>query len=429
VIHDADRRGAIRLRVSARKGRCGMTFHPSLTHPEPPHSHGPRPLLRLLIDHNPFYILSGALMLLGCYLVSVDTHGQVDVVRPLIWLVAIMLTYQAAVLGLGLWLTRFTDVGTRRDTMQLLIVWLVLALDAAMLHHELMVRSPAAGAALATIACLWTLAGVAAIGRAMRLRLSAIAWGLIATDVLLVFVVPGWYRWIASAGFLPDLTEFRAAWLLGLWIAAHALAPEWSRRARRSPALQWSLLALPCVSLIAHVYVANWTFSRHGSEAFDAHHLIPLLLGVAAILARAGRSEQSRTSCRASAIAAGCVAVGLSMAVSPPCPRLYWPWMDAMPIHLQGLALTGFAALLLWTWLHHGGAGTLIGGYMCAVAAGWIHMPPSLGRLGRDLARWVRRIVPDEGADWGVLAILGAFVTLVLGAGMSLWSRRRPPGE
>ncbi len=391
-----------------------------------------RPWLRLVIDHNPFYLLSGAFMLLGCYAISVDTHGQPDALMPLLRLMGVFLAYQAAVLGLGSWLARLASPQMQRDAAHLLVVWAVLTLDATLLYHELFTRSLTAGTALACVGVTWSLAGLAAIGRVVRLRLSSVAWALIAADVVLIHVVPGWYRWFAASGFLPPLTEFRAAWLLGLWIAAHALAPDWSRPRKSSRAghvaiLHRLLLILPGVSVLAHVYVANWTYSRHGSEAFDAHHLVPLLLGVAAVVARAGWREEQRRLARAAAVGMGGAAVALSLVTVPRHMSLYWPWMDAMAIHIPGLAVTGFAALLLWTWLHHRGGPTLACGYLTAATAFWLHTPPFIARAGRAAITWLRNLMPDDGADWGVLAIAAAFVTLAIGAAVSLWPQSRNP--
>src|SRR5262249_16844828 len=61
---------------------------------------------RSIVDHNPFFLLSGVCMLAGCFLISGAVHDNSNRVAKLLLLLGVLNVYEAAVTGLGLLLAR-----------------------------------------------------------------------------------------------------------------------------------------------------------------------------------------------------------------------------------------------------------------------------------------------------------------------------------
>ena len=79
-----------------------------------------RPLRQLIMDHNPFLLLSTVCMLLGCHLVNSALHARSAEPIQVLGLLLVINLYEACIIPLGLILIRRTG-GTARDGW-----WLVL---------------------------------------------------------------------------------------------------------------------------------------------------------------------------------------------------------------------------------------------------------------------------------------------------------------
>jgi hypothetical protein len=104
-----------------------------------PHLFPPRhrPLRQLLMDHNPFLLLSTVCMLLGCYLVNAALREQTNTLQLAALLVA-MNVYEACIIPLGLVLIRRTK-GTARDGWWLLLFETLFLVNAAFIvpdYHQ-----------------------------------------------------------------------------------------------------------------------------------------------------------------------------------------------------------------------------------------------------------------------------------------------------
>src|SRR4051812_32553066 len=62
--------------------------------------------LRFIIDHNPCYLLSGAFMLLGCWLLNFALYTKAGDLKNLILLLLIINIYEVCLIALGLVLIR-----------------------------------------------------------------------------------------------------------------------------------------------------------------------------------------------------------------------------------------------------------------------------------------------------------------------------------
>jgi hypothetical protein len=60
--------------------------------------------LRFIVDHNPFYLLSGASMLLGCYLLNCALYTKAGDLHKLLLLLGVTNVYEILLIVLGVFL-------------------------------------------------------------------------------------------------------------------------------------------------------------------------------------------------------------------------------------------------------------------------------------------------------------------------------------
>ena len=95
-----------------------------------------------IADHNPFYLLSGVFMLVGCYLLNSAVHAQPDNFSGLLLLLFVINGYEAMLIGLAIYLSHTRAL--TRDCRQLTVLALLLAVDATCLYSEAATTSAAA---------------------------------------------------------------------------------------------------------------------------------------------------------------------------------------------------------------------------------------------------------------------------------------------
>src|SRR3989442_15881154 len=95
-------------------------------------THPPRSaLLRLLQEHNPFYLLSAACMLAGCLALTNSLSWNPIATRRLLTLIVTLNVYEGALIGLALFL--ITRRGLVRDGKILLILEAFFLVDTTFL--------------------------------------------------------------------------------------------------------------------------------------------------------------------------------------------------------------------------------------------------------------------------------------------------------
>src|ERR671913_2259379 len=102
------------------------------TPPAPPRNSNP--LLRFLVHHNPFYLLSALCMIAGCYALNAVLDVRSGQVKSILVLVGTLNLYEFMLLGLGVYLIRRRNVV--RDGRTLLLLQAVFLVDLTFLNAE-----------------------------------------------------------------------------------------------------------------------------------------------------------------------------------------------------------------------------------------------------------------------------------------------------
>src|SRR5688500_1545602 len=109
-------------------------------HPEDPNAR--HPLVKLLVDYNPFYFLSACCMLLGIFVLNDSLDWSPLPQQNLLVLIAALNVYELALLGLGLFLLQR---GLTRDALFLLLLEAFFLADAGFLNMEVFTTDPLTG--------------------------------------------------------------------------------------------------------------------------------------------------------------------------------------------------------------------------------------------------------------------------------------------
>ena len=257
------------------------------------------PWWRWIIDRNPMFLISGVLMLVGCFLVSQHVHaldpadaGASHILKLIVGLLVVLNVYEFAVIGLGLALAKSRTLV--RDARHLLGLAILLLVDAGFVYTESGITSPGVGITIAILAALLALVKVGLVLRSLRIHASGPAMIVSSLALSAMYAMPIIVRSLAPDGFLPQ-RDAMAVWCgLGLVVGLYALPGRWLRLgvAQSSDQRQLQhlvaggLIVLPIVSLIAHAVAALWVYKN----AFEPAMLSPMLLGFAAVMLRHHRS-------------------------------------------------------------------------------------------------------------------------------------------
>lgn len=386
---------------------------------------------RWLIDRNPLFLISGVLMLGGCFLVSGAIHaydpadvGDRAVLVMLVALLAVLNVYEFAVIGLGVMLSRSQSLV--RDTRHLLGLALLLVVDASFVYNETSILKPEIGGLIAGIATVLALVKVWWIARSLGIRPTPSAAAAVTISLVTMYALPVGVRLLASDGFLSQPMAMLVWCAIGAVVAMYALPLRWvtlspsdhpdHRQLQRL--VTGGLIALPLISLIGHAAALLWVYEN----AFELSMLSPALLGLAAVILR----QQSRlggpaASSKAAAIVVACAIVPcLLPADGLTFESLSYSWLAFSP--LRGVLMLS-SLILAWGWWISGG------GMFGALTAPLPWLLATLGHTPSAMiahARWLIDAssgwLPRTQLQWGALAITAAFVCLVAG-GLISWRR------
>src|SRR6476620_3676533 len=103
---------------------------PSL--PDPPRRENP--LLRFLVHHNPFYLLSALCMIAGCFALNSALQTRSGELSKLLLLMGTLQLYELLLVGLGLYL--IVKHRLDRDGRTLLLLDAVFLVDLTFLNNE-----------------------------------------------------------------------------------------------------------------------------------------------------------------------------------------------------------------------------------------------------------------------------------------------------
>ncbi len=388
----------------------------------------PRALIHKIFDRNPFFLMSGVLMLAGCFMINSAAHGDPDRIWPIVGLVAVFNFYEALVIGLGLYLGRVSRL--YRDTAFLLLLEVLLLCDVSLAYNELLLKSLPIGAAVGGLALALAWVKLAVIDRVMGLRVTRAGIFMLSTLIALLFLLPGLFRELTRMDLLREGHFYAAWWGLGAAPLAAAVTQPWfTPRPSDDPEFDklrlWVtrlLVVVPIASLLLHMRAAHYVDDR----PIYLYNFAPLILGLTA----AWVYRRSQSVVIQKVVAVTLVAGGVAVALSASFPSSM-----SVPIDPSGsvffsplrLVLVVTAALCAYVWWRRGA-------WVCLPAAMGFLFTAGLGHTVSTISARVQAVVhraraiggtlmPDSISGWGVLAVIASFMFLAIGAATSLMNR------
>ena len=380
--------------------------------------------LTRLADHNPFYLLSGVCLLLGCFLVSSAVGEEREwAAGLLLGLLATTWAYELIALGLGIYLVR--RLGLARDGAYLLAVALVLLVDGALLYNELMMLAPRLATGVAVAALVLAAVKLGLLVRLLDVPLNVRAWVLVGASLLVLLSLPGAVRALAQAEMLDAAWLYGGWWLAGTLVAVHGVerlrrdVGEVSTLARL---VRGAVLVLPWVSVVGHLLALHYVFEQR----LLLDHVGPMLLGLMVYACAQMRGPGQGRAVMAAFMGLWAVIVSLPAAAEL---EFALAWAGDWPVTSLRLMLiaTGLAWLVVTAVQRRGWwlAGLSL---LVFVLAGAGHTRQAI----RDgLVQWwndglerVRGLLPETQMQWGLTVLVLAFVFLAVGLAVSVVGAR-----
>jgi hypothetical protein len=404
-----------------------VTSHDATTVRLPPQSGSPRNFSRFIIDHNPFFLLSGVSMLLGCFLINAAAHEQQDAINLIVGLLGVFNVYELLVIALGLFLIR--SRGMVRDGAYLLLLEVLLLSDLTFLYTEVFTANAYIGTVAAAIGFTLAIVKFLAIFHVMRMRLSMHEWAMLVATFFTLFAMPGVLRHYGFYDMVTPLLLHAGWWIAGILLAAMALrttkkaAADDASTHRLKIALRIGVALVPWLSIVAHLASAHYVYEA----AFLPANLAPLALGGAALLLRTCHRFTHPRAVRFATIALCVVGIALTL---PTTPELYhdmtWPTQWTLSPFRGATAISCVIGLV---------GMMAVGGWVMPAFSAATSCASVLGHDGGSASdavnllawasrRWIGDAAPSGMMGWGILGVIGAFIFLGVGTAMSL---RKPP--
>ncbi len=383
---------------------------PSILH------HPRRRLIDWMAEYNPFYLLSACSMLLGIFVLNDSLNWSPLPQDNLLILIAALNVYELALVVLAVVLLRR---GLLRDGTFLLFLEVFFLADAGFLNMELFTTDPAAGLVVNAVLLALAVIKIAFIFAATALPVRGGLFAFVIAQLALLFAIPGVFSDIAGhrSGHLPMLAVTGGWWAAGLVPVAYVLLVRMRGLEGMSRRVAKVFVALPFVSLMAHLCLANWVYK----VAFHPSNLAPLLLGLAVWVGRYDWHVSTLAWRMRMHLVLPFTAVALAAIKFP--PELTF---DVLGVGFSPLRLTMLAASLVYLdgWFLHRHATFAAAAASCLVGSGLGSSVKDMNRNTFDFMRyWLEtlgRMVPKTASQWGVISVVGAFVLLAMGAGLSL---------
>jgi len=396
-----------------------MTTHPEMR------PRGPDGYLRLLIDHNPFYLLSAVLMLLGVFMVNSAENMHPGDLTKLLCLLAVLNVYELLVIGLGRVLVWKPTVP--RDGVTLLILEALFFVDGTFLNAEAVMTRIGIGTFINLGLLVLAVGKTAFILKTMRIRLTTPLLAFLSLQLAALFLLPVVLKLEAGSDRSVDLTLYAAWWVAGLMpVAYEVLSRAFAGRmgakaAGKSAALRLVYVILPFVSLVAHIGFMHWVYKAD----FYAAELAPIFLGLAVSLMRI--DDKRATLIWRLALPAGALIVCLQNPAALQVEFLRgFPTLTPLRAAMVGAYLTLSYVCFMQYMLYF-----LAGGIIMLGAAVFGPSVATTVSVADGCLATVRRMIPKTPVGWGIVCIAGSFALLAIGAVVSwishLRGRTNPP--
>ncbi|MCG6922586.1 MAG: hypothetical protein LJF15_16090 [Acidobacteria bacterium] len=354
---------------------------------------------------NPFYGMSAAAMLFGCYMVNHALGLEPGRLGKLLTLMGVLQVYEGLLIALGVYL-----VATRRaprDGVTVLVLETLFLLDATFLATECVTASSSVGSVVAVALVALAVGKLAVVRHVLPDTLPRPAAVLLGLQTVLVFGLPVVAVQLAAARLLAPVSFYSLWWLTLALPPAQKKIQEASASAHdEADGAHAAWTWIPATSVLIHLAALGWIHQVVFRPAF----LAPFLLGLAVC---AGREQVVRQI--GLPAAAALFSVGQADALAFPLLGTAGPWISPLRLAILGAA-TAYA-LLAWRhgyrWLVSLAAASGLAGLLGPSAS-------SLGERMTDLLRLAGRMLPRNALGWGLSGVVGAFVFLALGAWRSL---------
>jgi hypothetical protein len=393
----------------------------------------PRPLLvRLVAEHNPFYLLSAACMLASCLALTNTVTWNPIATKRLLTLIVTLNLYEAALLAIALFLV---SGGRRnlRDGRVLLLLQAFFLADFTFLNAEIATSSNAFSTGLIVNAVLFVLAAVkiGLVLRVLKPAFTLMQYGFVLLQLGILFATPSIFRWVNLHRHAIGPRDFYALWWVTALLPAvyevvsrfdvwRATPTSVAARAQAAPTMTY--LWLPYVSLLTHFGILHYVYDT----GFHAAHAAPVLLGLTLILNRVSpTSLMPRRDLMVLRFLLPLAAVMVSMGRMFAFPlHATYPVVTLTPLNL---AIDG--AFLTYVWCFLRPNARLFVATWAVAKSMYI-----LGPTHQQMEQWLNsgwewtatstdRMMPKTVADWGLIGLVGSFAFLAIGFWVSL-SRR-----
>jgi hypothetical protein len=398
----------------------------------------PPPLLfRLITEYNPFYLLSAACMLASCLALTNTVTWNPIATRRLLTLIFTLNLYEAALLGIALFLV--TRRNHTRDGRMLLLLQAFFLVDFTFLNAEIATSSASFSTGLLVNGVLFILAAIkiAVVIRLLKPTFTPLQFAFMMIQLAILFATPSLFRWINIHHHAIGRSDFYLLW----WLTA--LLPalyEWLGRIDRRRAVPLSVspraqaapttiyLALPYISILTHFGILHYVYD----VSFYGVNAAPVLLGLTLILNRATPTSLiPRKDLLALRVLLPVAAVLVSMST---------PFTFSLHATYPAIVLTPFkialnAVFLVYLYCFFLSHARLLLSTWVAANAIYLFGPSRVQMLAVLKASWGwttntgQRLLPKTTGDWGVLGLIGSFAFLALGFWVSLTRRPVAPAE
>src|SRR3954467_1584939 len=191
--------------------------------PKPPSGN---PLLRFLVHHNPFYLLSALCMIAGCFALNSALQTRSGELSKLLLLMGTLQLYELLLVGLGLYL--IVKHRLDRDGRTLLLLDAVFLVDLTFLNNETAATNLWAGILVNGITLLLAVGKVALVMAALSVRFPRRTFCFVVLQLAVLLGMPCVLKFVerpgaVHAGITP-LQLYAAWWAAGLVLVLFEVA-------------------------------------------------------------------------------------------------------------------------------------------------------------------------------------------------------------
>ncbi len=381
---------------------------------------------RMLVEYNPFYLLSAVFMLGGLFSLNNSLDWSPLPVGNVLILIATLNVYEMLLIGLAVFLHQR---GVRRDATVLLVIEAFFLVDAGFLNSEILTQDLVVGLIVNALLLVLAAAKVAVVFRALHLPLDTGPYALVMIQVAVLIVMPAVFKFVSMDhnGGLPAVVMYALWWVVGGVVALYGIllgkidfsdsdAPRICPFGRHRVAVG-AFLLLGLVSILAHLCTSNWVYNVRWYTA----NLAPVLLGLAVALG----SVESHVLHYRRRLRAELSLPFAAVMISAPFPSaLVFGHVDFAPVTPLRLALLGASLVYLhglarfrettFAWL----SGTCL--LLAALGSSVAGMIENVMIFNRTVMTHTREFVPRRAVNWGVVSVVLAFALLVVGMALSM---------